>query len=88
MAVLEPIAMRINTSPDQSAGTISLMKLLKTVSNWFYLCSLPDGVPALRAMGITFFRDIENLIKEAQRVKPTGDVVILPHAGASFIAWS
>lgn len=88
LAVLEPIATRINTSPDQSAGTISLMKLLKTVSNWFYLCSMPDGVPALRAMGITFFKDIETLIREAEKVKPSGDVVVLPHAGASFIAWS
>lgn len=88
MALLEPIAARINTSPDQSAGTISLMKLIKTVSNWFYLCSMPEGVPALRAMGISFFKDIETLLRHAEIVKHRGNVVVLPHAGASFIAWS
>jgi len=87
MRFMETLAMRINKSPDQAAGAVSLMKLIKTAGRWLYLTSIPDGVPALKAMGIEFFNDITALLDCAKEAKPEADVVILPQAGASFIAW-
>ncbi len=85
--LLEPLATRINTSPDQAAGSVSLMKILKTAEAWLYLTSMTSGVSALQAMGIEFFTDMTALLERAHKIKPRADVVILPKAGASFIAW-
>lgn len=87
MAIMEPLAMRINKSPDQAAGTISVIKLLKTAERWLYLTSIPGGVPAFKSIGIEFFNDMTALLARAREIKPIADVVVLPHAGASFIAW-
>ncbi len=87
LAILEPVALRVNKSPDQAAGTLSLMKILKTADAWLYMTSMTSGVQALQALGIEFFTDMNTLLARAHKLKPEADVVILPKAGASFIAW-
>jgi len=87
MAIMAPLAMRFNKYPDQAAGTVSMIRLIKAAQNWLYLTSIAGGIPAFKAMGIEFFTDAAALIGRAKEIKPNADVVVLPQAGASFIAW-
>jgi hypothetical protein len=87
LAILQPLVMRLNQVPDQAVGTLSLIRLLKTASAWLYLTSVTDGLDAFRAAGIEFFTDPDALLARATQLKPRADVVAMPQAGASFIAW-
>ena len=85
--LIEPIAKRVNKSPDQAVGTISLLTILKTTEAWLYYTPVTEGIDALRAMGIEFFDDMDALLERAKQIRPEAEVVALPQAGASFIAW-
>jgi nickel-dependent lactate racemase len=87
LKALELLSSRINTSPDQAAGSVSLMKILKAADAWLYLTSDTSGVKALQSMGIEFFTDLNSLAERAKEIKPNAEAVVLPKAGASFIAW-
>jgi hypothetical protein len=87
MRFIEPIAKRVNKSPDQAIGTISLLTILKTSQAWLYYTPVTEGIDALRAMGIEFFDDMDALLERAKQIRPEAEVVALPQAGASFIAW-
>ncbi len=87
LALLEPLAGLIKTSPDQAAGTISLLKILKTAQAWLYLTPVTDAVRPLAALGIEFFTEMDALMRRAQELRPKAQAVAMPQAGASFIAW-
>lgn len=87
LRLIEPIAMRMNASPDQAAGTVSVLRILKTVEAWLYFTPVTDGIQPLAALGIEFFTDMAALLRRAEELRPRAEVVALPQAGASFIAW-
>lgn len=81
------LASRVSTgSPDQAVGTASLLRMIHELNAILFLTSLP-GVPALESLGLRFFTTPEAIMACAAAVKPKAEVLILPHGGASFIAW-
>jgi len=87
MSIIVPLSGRFNKSPDQAAGALSLITLLKTASHWLYLTPVPGGLQVLSAIGMEFFTDISVLLKRASEIMPRAEVVVMPQGGASFMAW-
>ncbi len=87
MGLLEPVALRVNPSPDQAHGTLSLVTMLRDFRAILMLNSSGKMAPALAGMGIEFFDQAGPLLDRAAEIMPSAEVVVLPHAGASFIAW-
>jgi len=86
MKLLEKVGPKFNPSPDQAAGTVSLIKTLRLARDWLYLTTT-DGHPALSTLGIKFYNDPEEMMKRAGQIKPRAEVALLPRAGASYIGW-
>jgi len=87
LPLLQLLTGLVNKSPDQAVGTISLLKLLKTAQAWLYLTDSIAGLDALAAGGIEFFSDPAALMARARELRPRAEAVVMPQAGASFIAW-
>lgn len=84
---LEQIIPLVNKHPDQAVGTISALSILKKADAWLYYTPVTEGIGPLRSVGIEFFNDMDKLWKRAKQIRPQAEVVLLPQAGASFIAW-
>jgi hypothetical protein len=87
LRIIEPIATLINRHPDQAVGTISALSILKKAEAWLYYTPVTEGIGPLRSVGIEFFNDMDKLWKRAKQIRPQAEVVLLPQAGATFIAW-
>ncbi|MFO8058350.1 MAG: lactate racemase domain-containing protein [bacterium] len=85
--LLSPLANRINVSPDQAAGTVSLLRMLKSFKRLLFLTSMEEGMDAFKNMGMEFFTDRDKLMARAQELMPEGEFLVLPHGGSSFIRW-
>jgi lactate racemase len=81
------LAGKINPSPDQAAGTVSLIKMLKSFQAVYLMTTMTEHNGAYEAMGVHCYTDIQKLLESAAKLKPEGDVTVLNHAGASFISW-
>jgi hypothetical protein len=84
---LEALGPKFSASPDQAAGMVSVLKILKLAKRWLFLTTDLTGVEPLRALGIEFFTDKNELMKRALETMPKGEVISLPLAGATYIAW-
>ena len=84
--IVERLSANYVPTPDLAAGTISLLKLIKAGRAWLFLTAA-DEVNVLKNCGIDFFKDPAALMARAQELLPTAEVVALPRAGASYIAW-
>jgi len=85
--VLAPLASRINVSPDQAAGTISLLRMLRSFKRMLFLTGMEEGLDTFKNMGMEFFTDKEKLMDRARELMPGGEVLVLPHGGSSFVCW-
>ncbi len=85
--ILAPTANKINVSPDQAAGTISLVRMLKSFKRLLFLTTMEEGMETFKNMGIEFFTDGNKLMERARELMPSGDVLVLPHGGSSFVCW-
>lgn len=81
-----PLALRVNASPDQAAGAMSLLRMIQDRTELFFLSSIPH-VPAFENLGLRFFTDPTELLEAAIALKPEAEVTVLPQGGASFVAW-
>jgi hypothetical protein len=86
MGIAERLAMNYVPTPDLAAGTISMLKLIKAGRAWLFLTAALE-VKVLTNCGIDFFHDPAALMARAEKLMPEAEVVALPRAGASYIAW-
>jgi len=86
IGIAERLAMNYVPTPDLAAGTISMLKLIKAGRAWLFLTAAPE-VKVLTNCGIDFFHDPAALMARAEKLMPEAEVVALPRAGASYIAW-
>jgi len=87
LGLIERTSGRFVPTPDQAAGTISLLKLIKAGRGWLFLTEKMDGLNILTNCGLDFFHDPAALMARAEALMSEAEVVALPRAGASYIAW-
>lgn len=85
--IVERLSAGYVPTPDLAAGTISLLKLIKCSRAWLFLTGPMDGLNILTNCGLDFFHEPAALMARAESLMPTAEVVVLPQAGASYVAW-
>ena len=84
-SVLRRLSDRLPISPDQRAGSVSLMRMLKSFRVLWFVPTVPP-IPGFQNLGIEFFSDLKVLLARAEKLAPkNAEVFVFPKGGATFV---